>query len=34
MGIEGRSLVQRSYSLEQMLDRMEGVYHQLVEASV
>jgi glycosyltransferase involved in cell wall biosynthesis len=26
MGIEGRSLVQRSYSLEQMLDRMEGVY--------
>ena len=34
MGIEGRSLVQRSYSLEKMLDRMEGVYQQLVEAPI
>jgi glycosyltransferase involved in cell wall biosynthesis len=30
MGAQGRSLVQRSYSLEKMLDRLEGVYHGLV----
>ena len=33
MGAQGRSLVQRSYSIEQMLDRMEGVYDRLVRAS-
>ncbi|MCC2643549.1 MAG: putative Phosphatidylinositol alpha-mannosyltransferase, partial [Nitrospira sp.] len=34
MGVEGRLLVQRSYSIEKMLDRMEGVYHRLVQAPV
>jgi hypothetical protein len=34
MGTQGRSLVQRSYSLERMLDRMEGVYDRLIHAPV
>jgi hypothetical protein len=32
LGAQGRSLVQRCYSLDKMLDRMEGVYHRLVDA--
>jgi glycosyltransferase involved in cell wall biosynthesis len=32
LGAQGRSLVQRYYSLDKMLDRMEGVYHRLVHA--
>lgn len=32
LGAQGRSLVQRCYSLDKMLDRMEGVYHRLVGA--
>jgi glycosyltransferase involved in cell wall biosynthesis len=31
MGAQGRSLVERSYSIEKMLDRMEGVYRALVQ---
>jgi glycosyltransferase involved in cell wall biosynthesis len=30
LGAQGRSLVQRCYSLDKMLDRMEGIYHRLV----
>jgi hypothetical protein len=33
MGERGRSLVERCYSIERMLDRMEGVYHRLVQPS-
>lgn len=33
MGAQGRSLVQRCYSLDKMLDRMESVYHRLIHAS-
>jgi glycosyltransferase involved in cell wall biosynthesis len=29
LGVQGRSLVQRCYSLDKMLDRMESVYHRL-----
>jgi glycosyltransferase involved in cell wall biosynthesis len=32
MGRQGRSMVERDYSLEHMLDRMEGVYHRLIRA--
>ena len=32
MGTQGRSLVERLYSLEQMLDRMESVYDRLIHA--
>ncbi|HEX5550065.1 MAG TPA: glycosyltransferase [Nitrospira sp.] len=32
MGAQGRSLVERLYSLEQMLDRMENVYDRLIHA--
>lgn len=32
MGVQGRSMVERSYSLERMLDRMEGVYDRLIHA--
>ena len=31
LGAQGRSLVRRCYSLDKMLDRMEGVYHRLVD---
>jgi glycosyltransferase involved in cell wall biosynthesis len=31
IGAQGRSMVERSYSLDKMLDRMEGVYHALVQ---
>jgi glycosyltransferase involved in cell wall biosynthesis len=34
MGAQGRSLVQRCYSLGQMLDRMEGVYRRLLAGAV
>jgi glycosyltransferase involved in cell wall biosynthesis len=33
MGEQGRALVQRCYSLERMLDRMEGVYDRLIHAT-
>jgi hypothetical protein len=33
MGAQGRSLVERCYSLDKMLDRMENVYHRLIHAS-
>jgi glycosyltransferase involved in cell wall biosynthesis len=33
MGEQGRSLVERCYSLERMLDRMEGVYDRLIQAA-
>ena len=33
MGVQGRSMVERCYSLERMLDRMEGVYDRLIHAS-
>jgi len=33
MGERGRSLVERCYSIERMLDRMEGVYDRLVQPS-
>ena len=33
MGVQGRSLVQRCYSLEHMLDRLEGVYARLTRLS-
>jgi hypothetical protein len=33
MGAQGRALVQREYSLEHMLDRMEHVYQRLVHPS-
>jgi glycosyltransferase involved in cell wall biosynthesis len=32
MGVQGRSMVERRYSLERMLDRMEGVYDRLIHA--
>lgn len=32
LGAQGRSLVQRCYSLDKMLDRMEGIYDRLVHA--
>lgn len=34
MGAQGRSLVERCYSLERMLDRMEGVYDRLIRTTV
>jgi glycosyltransferase involved in cell wall biosynthesis len=34
MGQQGRLLVERCYSLERMLDRMEGVYDRLIHAAV
>ena len=33
LGLQGRSMVERCYSLERMLDRMEGVYDRLIHAS-
>lgn len=32
MGLQGRALVERSYSLDRMLDRMEGVYDRLLHS--
>ena len=32
MGANGRALVERSYSIDKMLDRMEAVYQNLVRA--
>jgi glycosyltransferase involved in cell wall biosynthesis len=32
MGVQGRAMVERCYSLERMLDRMEGVYDRLIHA--
>ena len=32
LGVNGRSLVERSYSIEKMLDRMEAVYREMVKA--
>jgi glycosyltransferase involved in cell wall biosynthesis len=34
LGAQGRSLVERSYSLEHMLDRLERVYERLLRAHV
>ena len=34
MGVAGRALVQRSYSIEKMLTRLEGLYRRLVQSPV